>query len=406
MTLRRKLFWVSILYFAEGFPFGIVVDMLPVYFRVHGVSLTDIGLMSLLGMPWTLKVFWSPLVDRYGSFQRWILACLATMSGALALIPWFDPAQPAFLLWSLLFVLTMASATQDIAIDAYTINLVDKGEEGTANGFRVSAYRAALIATGGGLLLLSGPFGWSASFLVAAGIGLALTVLVAASPVVRPAPRPAGATWFGPFLDWLSRPGAWIVFLFVLTYKLGDSSMGPMIKPFWVDRGLSVEEIAFVSTTLGVAATVAGALAGGALTSRWGILRALWLLGLMQALSNLGYATVAWSGAGRAAVYSASLIESFTGGLGTAAFLAFMMRICDKRQAATEYALLSAIFGLTRHVAGAASGWAATQLGYAPYFALTFLLALPALGLLPWLQPWLNEERAGSPSPDGSAAAA
>jgi PAT family beta-lactamase induction signal transducer AmpG len=117
------------------------------------------------------------------------------------------------------------------------------------------------------------------------------------------------------------------------------------------------------------------------------------MLGLAQALSNLGYAAVAWSGAPREAVYAASLLESFTGGLGTAAFLAFMMRICDKRQAATEYALLSAIFGLTRHVAGAASGWATTQLGYAPYFALTFVLAFPAFGLLPWVRPWLKEER-------------
>ncbi len=391
MTLRQKLFWVSVLYFAEGFPFGVVADMLPVYFRVHGVSLTDIGLMSLLGLPWTLKVFWSPLVDRFGGYRGWIVVCLWIVAAMLVCVPFFDPTQPTVLLWVVLFGLTLASATQDIAIDAYTITLLAPGEEGVANGVRVSAYRAALIAAGAGLLLLSGPLGWSAAFFAGAVIAVVLAVTIAVSPAQMRVVRPGTGAWFGPLRDWLRRPGALFIFLFVLTYKLGDSSMGPMIKPFWVDRGLSVEEIAFVSTTLGVAATVIGALVGGALTNHWGIFRALWILGLAQALSNLGYAAVAATGMGRSGVYTASLIESFTGGLGTAAFLAFTMRICDKRQAATEYALLSAIFGLTRHVAGAASGWATTKLGYAPYFTLTFLLAFPAFTLLPWIKPWLRE---------------
>jgi PAT family beta-lactamase induction signal transducer AmpG len=192
---------------------------------------------------------------------------------------------------------------------------------------------------------------------------------------------------------WLLRPGAPLVFLFVLTYKLGDSAMGPMVKPFWVDRGLSVEEIGLISTTLGVVASIAGALAGGVLTSRWGIVTALWRLGLLQAFSNLGYAAVAGFGLGRPSIYAASLVESFTGGLGTAAFLAFLMRICDKQRAATEYALLSAIFGLTRIIAGGLSGVGTTWFGYAIYFSITFVLAFPALALLPWIRPWADAER-------------
>src|SRR5512139_4327045 len=136
MTLRQKLFWVAVLYFAEGFPFGIVVDLLPVYFRSHGVSLTEIGLMSLLGAPWTLKVFWSPLVDRFGTRQRWFVSCLAVIGLVLAAAPAFPAAQPTVWLWALLLVLTTAAATQDIAIDAYTIGLLSPGEEGVANGVR------------------------------------------------------------------------------------------------------------------------------------------------------------------------------------------------------------------------------------------------------------------------------
>ena len=396
MELRRKLFWISVLYFAEGFPFGLVVDNLPVYFRTHGVSLTEIGLMSLLGAPWTLKVAWSPLVDRFGTRQRWIVACLVSMALVLAVLPLFSPTQPSVWLWGLLILFTVASATQDIAIDAYTIGLLESGEEGVANGVRVSAYRVALIVGGGGLVMLAGPLGWSVVFLLAAGIAAGLALAVWQSPSLPSPPADPRQSWFRPLWDWLERPGAPLIFLFVLTYKLGDSSMGPMVKPFWVDRGLSIEEIGLVSTTLGVGASIVGALVGGVLTTRWGIFRALWMLGLLQAFSNLGYAAVAYADLGRPGIYSASLIESFTGGLGTAAFLAFLMHICDKQRAATEYALLSAIFGFTRSLAGAFSGWGTTHLGYATYFAVTFVLALPAFCLLPWVRAW-----ASSPSPHG-----
>jgi len=396
MTLRSKLFWISALYFAEGFPFGLVVDNLPVYFRTHGVSLTEIGLMSLLGAPWTLKVLWSPLVDRFGRRQQWIAACLVVMAVLLAALPYFDATRPGAVLWAALLLLTTASATQDIAIDAYTIGLLDSGEEGVANGVRVSAYRVALIVGGGGLVILAGRLGWTAVYDAAALILLVLAFGAWCSPAVPQVQVDPQQAWFRPLWDWLERPGAPLIFLFVLTYKLGDSSMGPMVKPFWVDRGLSVEEIGFISTTLGVGASIVGALIGGMLTTRWGLFRGLWALGMLQAVSNLGYAAIAAFDLGRLPLYAASLAESFTGGLGTAAFLAFLMHICDKRRAATEYALLSALFGFTRTLAGAFSGWGTTHLGYATYFAMTFVLALPAFTLLPWVRPWAQARAAGA----------
>ena len=189
----------------------------------------------------------------------------------------------------------------------------------------------------------------------------------------------------------MSRPGAIPVFLFVLLYKLDTNAIGPMVKPFWVDRGLSLDEIAFVSTTLGVGVSVVGALVGGVLTSRWGIFRALWVLGLFQAVANLGYAAAAWSDAGRAGIYAASFGESFGAGLGTAAFLAFLMNVCDKQQAATQYALLSALFNLSGSLAGAVSGRGVEWMGYGHYFALTFTFALPAYAMLPWVRGWIVE---------------
>src|SRR5690606_29814615 len=174
------------------------------------------------------------------------------------------------------------------------------------------------------------------------------------------------------------------VVLFVLVFKLGDVALTPMIRPFWVDSGYSPEQIGLVIGTIGMLATVAGALAGGAFTTRWGTFTALWVLGLTQALSNLGYWLAAARGATKRLMYSAAIIEQFTNGLGTAAFLAFLMSLCEKRYAATQYALLSAIFVLTRSLASMASGRTTEILRYSDSFLFTFFLALPAFLLLPY----------------------
>jgi PAT family beta-lactamase induction signal transducer AmpG len=371
-------------------PMGIVVDNLPVYLRVHGVSLAAIGVLSSLTLPWTLKPLWAPLVDRFGRRQHWITGALLAMALASLAIPFDDPTAPGNLFVAAVLLLTFAGATQDIAIDAYTIGLLATGEEGVGNGVRVSAYRAALIASGGGLLLLAGRAGWPLTFEVAAAIFVALAIAAWFAPPIAVV-RPPAAVWARSFVRWLGRPGAAAVLLFIVLYKLGDVSMGPMVKPFWLDSGLTVDDVALVSTTAGVGLTVAGALVGGVLTSRHGIFRALWTLGLLQALSNLGYAGAAALGGGRAVIYGASMIESFTGGLGTAAFLAFLMHVCEREHAATQYALLSALFGLTRSVSAPFTGVAATHFGYATYFALTFLLALPAYAFLPFVRSWIHD---------------
>ena len=186
-----------------------------------------------------------------------------------------------------------------------------------------------------------------------------------------------------------------LLVLFVLTYKLGEFAIGPMVKPFWVDQGRSLFEIGLVPTSFGIVLSVVGALSGGAFISRFGIFHGIWVLGLLQAVSNLGYALVAWGDLGRVGLYSASIFESFSGGLGTAAFLAFLMNICQKEHATTQYAFLSSIFSLTGRLVGGVSGLGAEHFGYGNYFALTFLLALPAYALLPWVKAWIRETPQG-----------
>ncbi len=388
VSLRKKLFWISVLYFAEGLPFGIVYDVLPVYFRQHGVSLKEIGFMFFLTLPWTIKVLWSPLVDRFGERRTWATLCCAAMACVMVAVPLFQASQPTLLLWAVLLAFTVASASQDIAIDAYTIGLLSKGEEGVANGYRLALYRVAVLLGGGGTMYLVKPLGWTWIFLLLALGFVALAIAAWAIPPVAVVHQPP-REWARHFLAFLGRPGSIAVFGFILTYKMGDLVMGPMVKPFWVDQGMSAGEIGTISTIAGTVLGILGTLVGGVFTSRYGIFRGLWVLGLVQAGSNLGYAAVAYFGLGRPFLYGASMFESLTFGLGTGAFFAFLMRICDKSQAATQYALLTSIFGLSRFFGGW-SGVGVEHLGYAGFFTLTFLLALPAYALLPWVRGWIG----------------
>ena len=399
VTTRKKLYWVTLLYFAEGFPFGILNDALPVYFRVHGVRLADIGLLSLVGLPWTLKFLWAPALDRWGRRRTWVVGCQALLAAGMMALLTLNPSQVDGRLWLVLIALALFSATQDIAIDAYTIELLDPAEMGPANGIRVTAYRVALIAAGGLFVALAGLIGWPAAFAGAAtlmGVSCLCALRMPAAPahstsgVGAPAGGPLAAV-LEPLRQFARVPGFAYVVLFVLAFKLGDMALGPMVRPFWVDSHFTPVQIGAIPGTLGVISTIAGALVGGHLTGRWGVFRALWVLGIAQATSNLVYAGAAALPPSTPLMYAASVVESFCGGLGTAPFLAFLMSICDKAHAATQYALLSALFGLTRVLSGALSGWATESLGYTVYFTLTFLFAWPALFLLPRVRGWSAE---------------
>ncbi len=405
--LRRKLVWIAALYFASGFPYGVFAELLPTYFRVRGVGLAEIGFVSTLGLAWTLKFLWAPLVDRTGTRKGWIIVSQLLLAAVLGTLALLDVSAISTLVWVLLAALVALSATQDVAIDAYSIELLDEREFGAANGVRVTAYRVALIAAGGGFVALGGRIGWGPVFAAAAALMLAIAALTATLPspaIVRArvsgfAATLTDAVW-NPLRSLLSRPAMWGALVFILLFKLGDFALSPMVRPFWIDSNYTPEQIGLVLGTVGVVATIGGALLGGALTTRWGVFTALWALGLTQALSNLGYWYAAREGATMPVMYGAAVIEQFTYGLGTAAFLAFLMSICEKRYAATQFALLTALFGLSRTLAGTVSGVGAEQMGYEAYFLLTFVLAFPGFLLLPFVRRVLLTDRPSEiPSP-------
>ena len=472
------MFWVGILYFAEGFPLGVFYDVFPVQFRQQGVDLRDIGFLSLLGLAWTLKFLWAPAIDHFRHHRRWMFSVDLLMAGIMLVFAIHADFGPW--VWIAIGAFTVLSATNDIAIDGFTIEMLNRHELGLANGVRIAFYRVGMLASGF-ILILTDWLGWSGTYTAGAAILLLAGIACLNAPRER-AIKPAGSlslreewrgllthpialasviafllgtVWlinrtthwsatieyfwayalllallafmtslfysgglsasrrstnntpitegpmFGTLLEMLQRPYIVPVILFILIFKLGDSAMGFMIKPFWVDSGFSATQIGLVSINIGLALSIAGGIAGGWFTDRVGIFRGLWILGLLQAASNLGYAWVAAvipaaePGVAialhyQSMMYAASALESFCGGLGTAAFLAFLMSIVNKRHSATEYALLSSIFALSRSVSGWASGYGAVAFGYADYFMLTFFLAFPAYLLLPWVRKMMR----------------
>lgn len=345
------------------------------------MSLAGIGLASGASLPWVLKFLWAPLVDRLGTRRLWIRICLLLLAGVTAILAGADPLRHAGELAVLLVLYVALSATQDIAIDAYTIDTTHGRELGLANSVRIGAYRSATFVSSALLVWIAGRSGWHTAFIA----GAVLFGALAAATLVLPSPSRGAAhadTLAEPIRALLRRPGIWSVVAFALLFKLDISAMDPMTKPFWVASGFSLEQIAAL-TTGRLLATLGGAALGGIIAARVGIFHALWSLGAVQLLSSLGYSAAAAAGAGKSPITAAAVFENFAAGLGTAAFLAFLMSVCERRYAATQFALLSAVFALSRWAVGLVSGALAEQLGFAAYFFLTFMLGLPAYLLLP-----------------------
>ena len=381
MSLRWKLVLVSLLYFAEGFPFGIIEKTFTVYFQRHDWSLPNLGLLSLALLPYTLKFLWAPAVDFLGTRRLWIAASQVLMAALLCAFIFLDPTKPGILLWTSIFAVATLSATQDIAIDAYSIELLNTSEMGLANGFRIATYRIALLSSGGLFVAMSGRIGWYLTFFIAASVlGFCSIVSLRLPAIEIQRPPVSLKTLVAPIGDLLKRPVVIPVALFILLYKLGDMSMAPMVIPFWGISGLGDDAIGLI-TGLGMGFSIAGGLAGGFFMARFGIFHGLWFLGLWQAVSNLGYAWVAAYPAGNLGIYIASAIESFCAGLGTAAFLAFLMSICEKRFSATQYTGTLCSFQSKRYY-GRCPQWMVSPIyGLCPIFSL-YLFSFSA-----WFSP-------------------
>lgn len=386
--------------FASGLPLALTSGTLQAWLTVAGVDIRAIGMFSLVGLPYTVKFLWAPLMDRFtppwlGRRRGWIVTAQAASIAGLAALAVSGPEAaggPVEALWlvgALAALVAFFSASQDIAFDAYRADLLRPAERGPGAAVSVTGYRLAMLVSGALALILAQRIGWRETYLLMAALmaaGLAATLL---SPEPEQPPAPprtlAEAVW-GPLQEFFSRrAAAWLLLLIVL-YKLGDAFAGSLTTAFLIrGMGFTPTEVGVVNKGMGLAATIVGALVGGGLTAQWGLFRSLLCFGVLQAVSNLAFMALAWTGKSYAVMVAAVAFENLSGGMGTATFVALLMALCDHRYTATQFAALSALAALGRVFVGPPSGYLVEAVGWVRFFFVTFLAALPGLWLV-WRQ--------------------
>ena len=391
-----RVWAVALLSFSSGLPLGLVWIAIPDWMRDIGVDIRIVGLFTLAQAPWSFKFVWSPLMDRYrlgfwGRRRGWIvLAQLALLLCSLGLAGVGDRPETPWVVLAFTLAIALAAATQDIAIDAYAVDVLRREEHGVAVGLRTALYRAAMTLSGGLSIWAASLWGWGAVNLVLAFVFVPLVLVAWRAPEPeQPTEEPRtlrDAVWL-PFLEAFSRHRAVEILVFVVLYKLADSLSQSLLRPFLNDMGYDEFDRGFVLGTAGVAITILGTFLGGVACTRIGLGRALWIFGLLQIFSNVGYVLITYWPGGRPLMYSAMAFEMVTSGLGMGAFGVLLLRITERRFSATQYALFSSLFGLPRILAGPITGLVVDAAGWRWFFWLTMAAGIPGLVLLQRFAP-------------------
>jgi len=385
-----------VLGFASGLPLALTGGTLQAWATVDGVSLEEIGFLTLVGSAYTLKFLWAPLVDRYvppllGRRRGWMLVTQWLLAAAIMVMGALSPATALLPLALLAVAVAFFSATQDIAFDAYCTDVLRREERGAGAAIKVLGYRLAMVVSGGLALILADQWlGWGPTYILMGALMLACSLATLWAPEPEQpatAPRNLGQAVVEPFREFFSRRGAYTVLALIVLYKLGDAFAGALSTTFLIrGAGFDPTEVGTVNKVLGLAATIVGALAGGSLMARWGLFRSLMAFGILQAISNLGYWVIAVAPKSIWLMGAAVGIENLCGGLGTASFVALLMALCQHRFSATQFALLSALSAVGRiYLAGPLTPPLVHWLGWPGFFLLTVAIALPGLLLL-WRQ--------------------
>jgi PAT family beta-lactamase induction signal transducer AmpG len=392
-----RLLSVVLLSFSSGLPLGLVWIAIPAWMARAGVDIKVIGLFSLAQAPWTFKLLWSPSMDAYplpflGRKRGWILASQVALVGlGLSLSGVSNQPQAVWVIGSLALAIAFASATQDIAIDAYAVEVLRPEEHGIAVGARVALYRGAMLVSGGVSITLAAETSWALVnlLLALAYLPFMFVTWFAPEPEVIPgAPRTLREAVWGPLVDFLAQHRALEILAFVVLYKLSDNLSQALIRPFLVKAGYADFDVGVATATIGWVAVVGGTVLGGVLTQTLGLGRALWVFGFLQVFANLGYAAVAEVGVNRPLMYGAQALELGTSGMAAGAFGVLLLRLTQKRFSATQYALFSSLFTLPRILCGPVAGVLADAIGWRDFFIFSVFMGIPGLVLLARFVPW------------------
>jgi len=407
ILLNRKMVTCIFLGFSSGMPLYVLLHLVPAWLRSHDVDLATIGLFALVGLPYTWKFVWSPLMDRYklpflGRRRGWALVTQVGLLFSIAALGQFDPSVSLQAIVVTVFIVSLFGASQDIVIDAYRRELLADDELGIGTSFFVNAYRVSMLVPGSLALILSDHLPWSVVYWVTAGfmgVGIVTTLIIREVSDDALAPATLQSAVIEPFVEFFSRGGirsglAILAFLFL--YKLGDNMATALATPFYLDMGFSRTEIGSIAKIAGLWASIAGGVLGGVVMLKLSINRALWVFGFVQMFTILGYVWLSTVGHHPVGLFAVVSGEYLGVGLGAIALTAFMARETSKAFTATQFALFSSFIAVPRTFANASTGFIIEAIGYTQFFVLCTLVAVPGLLLLLKVAPWNVAGQEGS----------
>ena len=416
-TPRQRLVAVAAEGVASGAPYMVGTKLLQGWLTASGVPLGLIGLLAYAELPYTLKMVWAPALDRWpipwpDRRRGWLLLLqllLVAVIGAMALLRPSKETASLTAIGVMALLLALVSATQDIVVDAYRTDLLPERERGAGAAATNLGYRGAMLAIGAGGFILAGRFGWPLAFAGSALLMLLVVPFTLTAPRLPPIQHQVNSlrqAVVGPAREFLHRTGrgrAVMLLALVLLYRWPDGLLNVMAVPFLIQRGFSPEVVGSVLAGWGIGATIAGTILGGILFGRLGMNRSLWVFALVGAAGNLGYWALARFDGGMPALLMAVGLENLGGGLVGAAFVALLMSLCNPRFSATQYALLSGVYALSRSLLSGQAGFVAEGVGWSSFFLLTAASALPAFLLMGWLVPWNGKGCRGAFDPQRDA---
>ncbi len=394
--------------FASGLPLYFLLNLVPAWLRTEGVDLKAIGLFALIQLPYTWKFVWSPVLDRFrlpwlGRRRGWMAATQLALVATLAGFALFNPALDLPQIAALAACVAFCSASQDIVLDAYRRELLTDAELGLGNSIHINAYRLASLIPGSLSLILADYLPWSTVFGITALFmlpGLLMTLVVSEPKLYGSAPRTLREAVVEPFHEFIHRAGwreALCILAFIFLYKLGDSMATALATPFYLDTGFSKSDIGLIAKHAGLWPAVAGGLLGGIWMLKLGINRALWVFGVVQLVTILGFVWLDQTGPDKLVLAAVIGAEALGVGLGSAAFIAFIARSTDPRYTATQFALFTSLAAVPRTVINAGTGYLVEALGWTPFFLLCTLLAIPGMLLLLKVAPWGDDPAPARP---------
>jgi PAT family beta-lactamase induction signal transducer AmpG len=398
---RPKMAALIFLGFASGLPFNLIGNgkAFQGWMTASGVDLTTIGLFSMVGLPYSLKFLWAPVLDRYvppilGRRRGWLLITQVLLLVAIAAMSLHDPRKGLQALALNAILIAIVSASQDIAGDAYRTDVLEDRELGAGAAIWVLGYRVALLLTGSLSFVLAARLSWGTVYLLLSVLmlaGIVATFLAPEPPLKESPPRSLGEAVVMPFRDFFQRAGPGlgiVVLIFIVLYKYADALAGSMTTPFLLKTGFTQTEVGIVFGGAGLLATIVGSLAAGATIARIGLNKSLWIFAAFQALSNLTYYGLALVGRNHTYMVAAVVIENFGVGLVSSALVAYIMSMCNRRFSATQFALLSSLVAASRDILVAPGGKIAESAGWPAFFLVTVAAGLPCIALLPFIAPW------------------